>query len=128
MSMITYAPVLTKAAILFTKLCKFFKFTGPETSQVASSHQYLPASSNNLQGGGGGGSSGPGSSSSSIARSVSFMSKSRVNAYDNYAPIGWRTGRNSVESTPTTSRKLVQSQASSMNGSSSTKQSPPGKI
>ena len=53
------------------------------------------------------------------------MSK-RVNAYDNYAPIGWRTGRNSVESTPTTSRKLVQSQASSMNGSTNTKQSPPG--
>ena len=116
-----------KAATLVTALCNFFEFTGPETSQVASSHQYLPASSNNLQSGGGG-SSGPGSSSSSIARSVSFMSKSRVNAYDNYAPIGWRTGRNSVESTPTTSRKLVQSQASSMNGSSSTKQSPPGKI
>ena len=95
---------------------------------MASSQQYLPGASaaNNLQG-----SSGPGSSNSSIARSVSFMSKrqeSRVNAYDNYAPIGWRTGRNSVEGTPTSSRKgLVQSKTSSMNGSTSNKQSPPGK-
>ena len=103
--------------------------SGPDTTQVGSSQQYLPtaapsagASSNNFQG-----SSGPGSSNSSIARSVSFVSKSRTSAYDNYAPIGWRTGRNSVESTPTTSRKLVQSQASSMNGSTGTKQSPPGK-
>ena len=95
---------------------------------MASSQQYLPgasAASNNLQG-----SSGPGSSNSSIARSVSFMSKrqeNRVNAYDNYAPIGWRTGRNSVEGTPTSSRKgLVQSKTSSMNGSTSNKQSPPG--
>ena len=95
---------------------------------MASSQQYLPGASaaNNLQG-----SSGPGSSNSSIARSVSFMSKrqeNRVNAYDNYAPIGWRTGRNSVEGTPTSSRKgLVQSKTSSMNGSTSNKQSPPGK-
>lgn len=52
------------------------------------------------------------SNNSSIARSVSFMSK---RTYDNYAPIGWvsRTGRASVESTPTTSRKL----ASNQNGS-----------
>ena len=113
-------------------LCKttnysILDFSGPETSQVASSQQYLPGASaaNNLQG-----SSGPGSSNSSIARSVSFMSKrqeNRVNAYDNYAPIGWRTGRNSVEGTPTSSRKgLVQSKTSSMNGSTSNKQSPPG--
>ena len=57
----------------------------------------------------------------SIARSVSFMSK-RINAFENYAPIGWKSGlpggpgssysggeqrqggRSSVESTPTTSR------------------------
>ena len=60
----------------------------------------------------------------SIARSVSFMSK-RVNAFENYAPIGWKSGpgggpeqrqgpssstgggRSSVESTPTTSRLAV---------------------
>lgn len=65
----------------------------------------------------------------SIARSVSFMSK-RINAFENYAPIGWKSGpggerggshsggeqqrtaggRSSVESTPTTSR-LVDSQS-----------------
>ena len=40
----------------------------------------------------------------SIARSVSFMSKRPV--YDNYTPIGWRSsGRSSVESTPSTSRR-----------------------
>ena len=42
----------------------------------------------------------------SIARSVSFMSKTRPAVYDNYAPIGWRSsGRSSVESTPSTSRR-----------------------
>ena len=62
----------------------------------------------------------PEKSEPSIARSVSFMSK-RVNAFENYAPIGWKSGpggpdlkqgpssstgggRSSVESTPTTSR------------------------
>ena len=42
----------------------------------------------------------------SIARSVSFMSK-RV--YDNYTPIGWKSGRSSVESTPSTSRRSTAS-------------------
>ena len=41
------------------------------------------------------------------------MSKRGTNsAYDNYAPIGWRTGRSSVEGTPTTSRKVLLSNGS----------------
>jgi hypothetical protein len=46
-----------------------------------------------------------------IARSVSFMSRRPSNHYDNYGPLGWKSssistsGRNSVESTPTTSRR-----------------------
>ena len=66
----------------------------------------------------------------SIARSVSFMSK-RINAFENYAPIGWKSGpggpgscsggergggRSSVESTPTTSR-LVCSESNLLSSS-----------
>merc|ERR1712223_1602064 len=63
------------------------------------------------------------------------MSKSRANAFDHYAPIGWKTGgcnpppmvgtgRSSVESTPTTSRKL-NGASTTTGGASSSKTSSP---